>query len=146
MRKPSALQGKAMNAYADTPARTDVAEINIIPLADVLLVLLIIFMVTAPVASKTIGLDLPQATPNKVDRPVRDIALRINAAGEVYWNDSLTPLSALDNMLQAEAQRDPAKQPLLRIAPNDDADYGTVTKVLAAARNADMRRIAFVAD
>ena len=72
------------------------------------------------------------------------IALRIDAGGTVYWNETATPLSALQPMLQSELQRDPGNPPLLQIDASGETDYGIVAKVLAAARNADWDRIAFV--
>ncbi|MFS8064360.1 MAG: ExbD/TolR family protein, partial [Luteimonas sp.] len=67
-----------------------------------------------------------------------------DAAGQVFWNDSPTPLSALRNMMESEVERDPNNQPTLEIDTNDDADYGVLAKVLATARNAQMQKIGFV--
>ncbi len=122
------------------------ADINIIPLCDVMLVLLIIFMVTAPQLSYPIDIDLPQAAPPQ-DNPVEPpepIRLRIDASGQLFWNDSPTPTSALRNMMEAEVQRDPTNQPTLEIDTNEDADYGVLAKVLAEAKNAQMQKIGFV--
>ena len=126
-------------------SRQDVlASINITPLVDVLLVLLVIFMITAPALTRTIELDLPQAVPNP-DPPARRIDLRIDAAGGVYWNGAEQPLSALQGLLEVERQRQPeSRQPLLAIDASGDADYQAVAAVLVAARNARMDRISFV--
>jgi len=128
-----------------TVSRQDVmASINITPLVDVLLVLLVIFMITAPAVTRTIGLDLPQPTPRPSPPPVA-IELRIDASGTVRWNGSEQPSSALQGLLEVERQRHAAdRQPLLKIDASDDADYEAVAKVLAAARNAGMDRIAFI--
>jgi biopolymer transport protein ExbD len=122
------------------------ADINVTPLVDVMLVLLIIFMVTAPILSYPIDIDLPQhtTTPPPETPPPEPIKLRIDASGQVYWNDSPAPISALRNMMQAEVERDPNNQPTLEIDTNDEADYGVLAKVLATARNADMQKIGFV--
>jgi biopolymer transport protein ExbD len=122
-------------------------DINVTPLVDVMLVLLIIFMVTAPILSYPIDIDLPQKSltpPPEQKNPPEPIELRIDAAGQVFWNDSPTPLSALRNMMEAEVERDPANQPTLQIDTNDDADYGILAQVLASARNAQMQKIGFV--
>ncbi|MHC9083854.1 ExbD/TolR family protein [Luteimonas sp. RIT-PG2_3] len=123
------------------------ADINIIPLCDVMLVLLIIFMVTAPQLSYPIDIDLPQRSlnppPTTVDPP-EPIRLRIDGAGQVFWNDSPTPASALRNMMESEVQRDPTNQPTLEIDTSEDADYGVLAKVLAEAKNAQMQKIGFV--
>ena len=123
------------------------ADINVTPLVDVMLVLLIIFMVTAPILSYPIDIDLPQRStrpPEQPKDPPEPIELRIDAGGQVYWNASPVPLSALQNMMEAEVERDPNNQPTLQIDTNDDADYGILAKVLAAARNAQMQKIGFV--
>lgn len=128
-----------------TVSRQDVlAGINITPLVDVLLVLLVIFMITAPAATRTIGLDLPQPTPRS-SPPPEAIELRIDASGAVRWDGAEQPLSALQDLLEVERQRHAeGRQPLLKIDASDDADYQAVATVLAAARSAGMDRIAFV--
>jgi biopolymer transport protein ExbD len=134
-------------AFASNSGGGPMADINVTPLVDVMLVLLIIFMVTAPIMSYPIDIDLPQRSlnppPTTVDPP-DPIRLRIDSAGQVFWNDSPTPISALRNMMQAEVERDPNNQPTLEIDTSDDADYGVLAKVLATARNAQMQKIGFV--
>src|SRR5690606_23458341 len=76
--------------------------------------------------------------------PPEPIELRIDASGQDYWNASPVPLSALQNMMEAEVERDPGNQPTLQIDTNDDAAYGILAKVPAAARNAQMQKIGFV--
>ena len=123
------------------------AEINIIPLCDIMLVLLIIFMVTAPQVSYPIDIDLPQRSlnpPVNPQDPPKPIRLRIDAGGTIFWKDSPTPVSALRQMMDAEVQRDPANQPTLEIDMSEDAEYGVLAKVLASAKNAHMQKIGFV--
>ena len=134
-------------AFNSGSTESVLVDMNIIPLADVLLVLLIIFMVTAPTPSYPIDIDLPQRSlnpPPQTVEPPEPIRLRIDAAGDVFWNDSPTPVAALQNMMQAEVERDPANQPTLEIDVNDDADYGVLAKVLAEAKTANMQKIGFV--
>lgn len=130
-------------AFSTGSTQSSVAQINITPLVDVMLVLLVIFMIAAPVVSYPIRVDLAQQSPPPV-APQTPIALRIEASGEVFWNDTLTPLSALQSMMLAEVSRDPAHPPTLQIDSSPDADYGVMAKVLASAKNADMTRIGFV--
>jgi biopolymer transport protein ExbD len=72
------------------------------------------------------------------------IVLRIDAAGQVYWNGDATALPTLRAMLQAEVARDPQAPTTLQIDASDEADYGAVARVLAVARNADVQRIGFL--
>ena len=134
-------------AFASNSGGGPMADINVTPLVDVMLVLLIIFMVTMPIQSFPIKVDLPQKTDKPLENPKEPpepIRLRIDASNQVYWNDSPTPISALENMMSAEVQRDPTNQPTLEIDTNDDAEYDVLAKVLAAAKNADMIKIGFV--
>ena len=123
------------------------ADINIIPLCDIMLVLLIIFMVTAPQVSYPVDIDLPQRSlnpPQNPQEPPEPIKLKIDASGTIYWNNSPTPVSALRQMMDAEVQRDPTNQPTLEIDMSGDAEYGILARVLAAAKNANMVKIGFV--
>lgn len=124
-----------------------VSDPNVIPFIDILLVLLIIFMVTAPILSYPIDIDLPQPTlnppPQTVDPPP-PIKLRIDQTGTVFWNDSSIPIKALRSTMQSEVERDPKNQPTLEIDMNQDAQYETLAKVLASAKDAGMLKIGFV--
>ena len=134
-------------AFASNSGGGPMADINVTPLVDVMLVLLIIFMVTMPIQSFPIKVDLPQKTDKPLENPKEPpepIRLRIDASNQVYWNDSPTPISALENMMSAEVQRDPTNQPTLELDTNDDAEYDVLAKVLAAAKNAEMIKIGFV--
>src|SRR6476619_8366054 len=103
---------------SNSAAGAPMADINVTPLVDVMLVLLIIFMVTAPILSYPIDVDLPQKVlnpPPQTKEPPPPIRLRIDASGQVYWNDSPTPLSALKSMMTTEVERDPTNQPKLEV-------------------------------
>ena len=130
-------------AYSAPSQDRALADINITPLIDVMLVLLVIFMIAAPTLSHRIELDLPQPGPDPAP-PTEPIRLRIDAAGPAYWNEAAQPLSVLQSLMVVEVQRHSGTQPLLQIDASADADYGVVAKVLASARNAQMDRIAFV--
>ncbi len=124
-----------------------VAEMNITPLVDVMLVLLIIFMVTMPLRTIALTVDLPQAVPN-APPPPHPINLRIDRAGQLTWNGSAMPMAVLEGALAVEAARhaDPKDQPQVLIDTDPDAEYGRLATVLSAARNAGMDRVGFVAD
>jgi len=134
-------------AFASGSGGGPMADINVTPLVDVMLVLLIIFMVTAPILSYPIDVNLPQRTlnpPPQPKTPPPPISLRIDASGTVYWNDSPIDMRVLQQQMVNEVAKDPTNQPLLEIDVNADADYGILAKVLARAKNADMQKIGFV--
>ena len=133
-------------AFSTNSGSGPMAEINIIPLADVMLVLLIIFMVTAPPTTFEISVDLPQRStqPPPPSQPKDPIKLRIDASGQVFWNGTLYAVPQLQPMMVEVVQQDPTNQPTLEIDTDPNADYGTLAKVLAAAKNAQMVKIGFV--
>ncbi len=122
------------------------ADMNITPLVDVMLVLLIIFMVTMPLRTYGIGIDLPQAGPPVPPPVARPIDVKIDAAGQITWNGSSMPLSALQGAMKIEAGRysDPFQQPVVQIDTDKDARYDDLANVLSSARNAGLVRIGFV--
>ena len=133
-------------AFSSNSSGGAMADINVTPLVDVMLVLLIIFMVTAPIASYPIEVNLPQRStqPPPPTDPPPPIKLRIDASGQIFWNNSPYPLATISNMMRETVQRDPTNQPQLEIDTNPDADYGILAKVLAHAKSADMKKIGFV--
>ncbi len=133
-------------AFSAAGSSGPIAEINVTPLVDVMLVLLIIFIVTAPLVSWPIPVDLPQHTTRPVQRvePPPPIELRVDAANQLAWNGQALPVAALQARLQEQARLHAGNLPELRIDASPDAEYDTMAKVLAAANNAHMERIAFV--
>ncbi|HET6603113.1 MAG TPA: biopolymer transporter ExbD [Xanthomonadaceae bacterium] len=120
------------------------ADINVTPLVDVMLVLLIIFMVTAPMMSYEIQIDLPQASRNieQPKDPPKPIRLRIDVGGQLFWDNTPIPKAALEPSLRVEASRDP--QPMLELETSEEAQYQILADVLATAKNAGMEKIGFV--
>ena len=134
-------------AFASGAGGGPMADINVTPLVDVMLVLLIIFMVTAPILSYPIDVNLPQRSlnqPPQTKTPPPPISLRIDASGTIFWNDSPVDMRVLQQQMVNEVAKDPTNQPLLEIDVNADADYGILANVLARAKNADMQKIGFV--
>jgi biopolymer transport protein ExbD len=118
-------------------------DINMTPLIDVLLVLLVMFIITIPVMTHAVKLDMPRAqnTPQQNVQPVV-INLEIDFDGTVLWNGSPVTVDALDTYFRREAANDP--QPELHIRPNKRAAYGVVARVLAAAQRNGLLKIGFV--
>ncbi len=130
-------------AFAQAETRQDaISAMNITPLVDVMLVMLVIFMVTAPVFSQAIPLTLGRSGPPRPEPPP-PIELRINAAGEVFVGDRLMPASALSSVFSAEVERAGTEPVILRIDANGDAEYQTVARVLATAQNVGINNITF---
>jgi biopolymer transport protein ExbD len=120
-------------------------DMNVVPLIDVLLVLLIIFMVTAPSVAYEIQIDLPQMSrepPKEIIDPPKPIRLRIDESGGLFWDNQPLPRAALEPSLKVEATRDP--QPLLELETAPEAQYQVLTEVLSIAKNAGMEKIGFV--
>jgi biopolymer transport protein ExbD len=133
-------------AFSSGGGKGAMSEINVTPLIDVMLVLLIIFIVTAPIMTYPIDVALPQrsVTPPPTQEPPPPIDLRIDASNTVYWNNNPVAVSALQSMMENEVQKDPTNQPQLRIDANPDSQYETMARVLAAAKNAQMLKIGFM--
>jgi biopolymer transport protein ExbD len=122
------------------------ADINVTPLVDVMLVLLIIFIVTAPMVSLPIPVNLPQKTTSVVPPtvPPPPIELRVDAGNQVSWNGQVVAVGSLQQRMQDAAQANTGNLPELRIATDPNAEYDVMAKVLAAANNAHLEKIAFV--
>jgi len=119
-------------------------EINMTPLVDVMLVLLIIFMITVPVMQHSVQLDLPSASSQAQDVKPKTVRLSVDAAGQYWWNDSAVADEALPRMLREEAARDP--QPELHIRGDKSVRYERVAQAMAAAQQAGLRKIGFVTE
>ena len=119
-------------------------DINMTPLIDILLVLLIMFIITIPVMTHAVKLDMPQAQPPD-ENPVQPtiINLEILFDGTITWNGNEIPsVEALEGYFRREAQLDP--QPELHIRPNKRANYDVVARVLAAAQRNKMTKIGLI--
>jgi biopolymer transport protein ExbD len=119
-------------------------DINTTPLIDVMLVLLIMFIITIPIMTHAVKLDMPM--PNNAPPPtVRPevIDLEVDFDGAVVWNGTVVGnLSTLENYLRQESGKDP--QPEIHLRPDRRAKYGQVAVVLAAAQRNHMKKIGFV--
>ena len=134
-------------AFSSGGNRGPMADINVTPLVDVMLVLLIIFIVTAPIMTYPIAVDLPQRVlnpPPQLVEPPPPIDLRVDASNQVYWNNSPVNVADLQQKMEEEVQKDPTNQPELRIEASPDSEYDVMAKILAQAKNAQMKKIGFV--
>ena len=134
----------AMQTTSDNVEGTPMMEMNMTPLIDVLLVLLIMFIITIPVQSHAVKLDLPVNQPNDTPPPVDPIKnlLSITAGGVVTWNGSPVSLEQLRQYLEISQQMNPI--PELHMRPEPDAPYGLVDEVLAVTKRARVEKMGFV--
>lgn len=118
------------------------SEINMVPLIDIMLVMLIIFIITVPVLTHSVKLDLPRAdnTPNVV-KP-ETVNLSVTADGNVFWNEDRVEADELDLRLQVAARREP--QPEIFIRGDRKVEYENVAKVMAAVQRAGVLKLGFV--
>jgi biopolymer transport protein ExbD len=119
-------------------------EINMTPMVDVMLVLLIIFIITVPVMKHSVNIDLPRATSTPQQARPDTIRLAVNAQGQYYWNEQLVSEQELAKRLQLEAARAP--QPELHIRGDKDARYEFVAQAMAAAQRAGLHKIGFITE
>jgi len=120
-------------------------EINMTPLVDVMLVLLIIFIVTIPVINHAVKIDLPRATnqPNE-DKP-QNINLSIDAEGKITWNNApVADEAELEANIALAAQRQP--QPELHLRADRNVRYERVAEVMAAAQRGGLGKIGFITE
>jgi biopolymer transport protein ExbD len=119
------------------------SDINVTPLVDVMLVLLIIFIITVPVALKEIKVNLPKASNLPTQTKPEDVTIAVDKSGAVYWNTKLLPnQEALKAELRIAARQEP--QPEVHIRGDSDARYMYVGQVLVAAQQIGIRKVAFL--
>jgi biopolymer transport protein ExbD len=117
-------------------------EINMIPLIDVMLVLLVIFIITAPLLTHAIKIDLPQASSQALPEKPEVVSISIDEAGHMYWNDAPMVQGELALRLQQAAMQEP--QPELHIRADKQTRYQLLAEVMADAQNAGITKMGFV--
>ncbi len=120
------------------------ADINVIPLIDVMLVLLVIFIITAPLFSNAIKLNLPDAQGAAALAKPETIQLAVNQDGVVYWNNEKVEAAELQPRLQAAAKQLPV--PELHLRADKNARYEPIAQLLAAVQQAGLTQLSFVTD
>ena len=119
-------------------------EINMTPLVDVMLVLLIIFIITIPVMKHAVTVDLPQASNQREQVKPETVRLSVDASGAYFWNESKVSDDALPALLAAEGAKNP--QPDLHIRGDKAVRYERVAQAMAAAQQAGLRKIGFITE
>ena len=130
--------------FDSTKAPRLMSEINVTPLVDVMLVLLVIFILTAPLLASSIRLELPRTDAAKATQAPQSVTLVVDKTGAIFLNDQPIALAALQARLQQTATQNPDTEVQLRA--DAAVPYGRVVAVMGAAQTAGLMRIAFVAE
>jgi biopolymer transport protein ExbD len=120
------------------------AEINMTPLIDVMLVLLVIFIITAPLFTHAIRLDLPKVAAAPARQTPQTISLSIDAAGKIYWNGNVLTLDQMRARFVEAGKA--AEQPEIQLRAERSTRYEVIAQVMGAAQQAGLERIGFVTD
>lgn len=119
-----------------------VSEMNLIPLIDIMLVLMIIFLVTATVLNPTVALDLPSTSATVSEMPPEVIQVSIDKSGQIFWDKEPITMEALSQKMNQEVSS--GRNPSVHLRADKEGKYDTVAQVLAVASTAGLSKIAFV--
>jgi biopolymer transport protein ExbD len=120
------------------------SEINTTPLVDVMLVLLVIFIITAPLLTHAVKIDLPQASSQPLPEKPEVISISIDSIGKMYWNDAVIVPGELKIKLQEIAGKKP--QPELNIRADKETRYQVLAEVMADAQTVGISKLGFVSE
>ena len=135
----------AMGSRGD-PGRTTMSEINVTPMVDVMLVLLIIFMVSAPLLTVGVPLDLPQTQAKSLEQDKTPLQLSVDVKGKVFINDTEVAMADLIPKLKAITEARGGMDERIYMRADKKADYGTVAKVMGQLSGAGFKRLALVTE
>ncbi len=133
-----------MGMSGNSGGRTTLSEINVTPMVDVMLVLLIIFMVTAPLIQQGVKVNLPDAKAQPVDGSEKKIVISVDASSHVYIGDVEVPLGELEEKLKTNAKAQAEKEVYLHA--DRALQYGVVVEVMAAAQRAGITNVGMITD
>ena len=132
-------------SVGSSEADEQISTINTTPLVDVMLVLLIIFLITIPVITKTVKVTLPKAANIATATKPENITVAVDSAGGIYWNNNLVPdTTALIELIKVEAVKDP--QPEIHIRGDADARYEDVGKVMYSIQRGGIVKVGFITE
>jgi biopolymer transport protein ExbD len=134
----------AMGSFDTRRSQGPVAEINVVPLVDVMLVLLVIFIITAPLLTNAVKIDLPKASSSPNITKPEHIEFGIRENGDLFWNGEQVMLNDLASRFAEAAKIQP--QPELHIRADKHSEYDNVAKVMSLAASAGLTRIGFVTE
>jgi len=134
----------AFGSFDSNRHQGPMAEINVVPLVDVMLVLLVIFIITAPLLTNAVKIDLPKASSNPNITKPDHIEFGIREDGSYFWNGEQVEVASLAARFEMEAKKQPQSE--LHIRADRLAHYELVAKVMSLAAKAGVVRIGFVTD
>jgi biopolymer transport protein ExbD len=134
----------AFGGFNDNKQNAPMADINVTPMVDVMLVLLVIFIITAPLFTHAIKLDLPNAQSAAAPQKPETISLSINGEGKIFWNNDPIEQADLGSKLAQAAQQNP--QPELQLRADKATRYEVIAQVMSAAQTNGLTKIGFVTD
>ena len=120
------------------------ADINVTPMVDVMLVLLVIFILSAPMFTHAVKLDLPKAQSPAAGQQASTVTVAIDGEGRLSWNAEVLDMPALEARMVAASKQDP--QPELQLRADKNTRYEAVAQVMAAAQGNGLTRLGFVTD
>lgn len=133
-----------MSGGRGAPGRVTMSEINVTPMVDVMLVLLIIFMVTAPLIQQGVKVNLPEVKAAPVESQDKKLVLSVNAQKRVFIGEAEVPLEELEEKLKANAKAQADKE--LYLHADQELPYGVVIAVMAAAQRAGIDNVGMITD
>ena len=132
----------AFGSFDQGSERMPTSEINMVPLIDVMLVLLIVFMITAPLLTHSVKIDLPQASSAPNTEKPDTVTLALDANGGLFWNDE--PMADADLALRLQAAAALSPQPELHLRADQNTRYQVLAEVMSAAREAGIEKMGFI--
>ncbi|KRB83959.1 MULTISPECIES: ExbD/TolR family protein [Oxalobacteraceae] len=134
----------AFGGFNDDKKQAPMADINVTPMVDVMLVLLVIFIITAPLFTHSIKLDLPNAQSTAAPEKPETISLSIDGEGKIFWNNDPIEQQELGNRLAVAAKKQP--QPELQLRADKSTRYEIIAQVMSTAQTNGMTKMGFVTD
>jgi len=134
----------AFNIQDDRSDDSIMSEINMTPMVDVMLVLLIIFIITLPVMQQAVKIELPKANSVRNEVKPESVQLTIDGKGQIFWNSTAIDIKTFNGYAEKAAQKEP--QPEINLRADKSVKYEYVAQVLAASRRAGLTKLGFVTD
>jgi biopolymer transport protein ExbD len=134
----------AFASFDSKSASAPMSEINMVPLIDVMLVLLVIFIITAPLLTQAVKLELPKASSQVNDLRPDKVDFAIDASGLLYWNGEVVTRAEAEQRFQVEGRKQP--QPEIHLRADQSVAYRFVAQTLADASSAGLTRVGFISE